>query len=203
MSQEILYAHYKDSCERIREREKQRDRLFLIVLGLLGVLVLIFRYSVVLHAAVPEISLGGIKIKLSEVPISVLLSTAWTFLAALTLRYYQVTLDIEKKYDNLHILEKRLSAVLEDPGAINRESAGYLTKKGKWFRHWVWLFYTVAFPAVIISIIVWAIANEICVGSTPFAHRVYDIVLAAFTLISVASYLGAIWLKKKREPDDG
>lgn len=202
MSQEILYGHYKDSFERIREREKQRDRLFLIVVGLLGVLVFILRYSVVFHAAVPEISISSIKINLNEVPISVLLSTAWTFLAALTLRYYQVTLDIEKKYDNLHTLEKRLSAVLEDPGAINRESAGYITQKGKWFRHWVWLFYTAAFPVVVISIVVWAIANEVCVGSIPLAHRVYDITLAVFTLISVTSYLGGIWLKKNEESDE-
>jgi hypothetical protein len=203
MNQEILYEHYKDSYERIREREKQRDRLFLITVGLLGLLVLTLRYSVVLHAAIPEISLGGIKIKLSQVPINVLLSTVWTFLSALTLRYYQVTLDVEKKYDNLHTLEERLSAVLGDSNAIDRESAGYITKKGKLFRHWAWVFYTAAFPIVIISLVVWAIVNEVCAGSTPFSHRVYDIALAAFTLMSVGSYLGAIWLNRKNEADDG
>lgn len=202
MSQEILYAHYKDSCERIREREKQRDRLFLLVVGLLGLLVLTLRYSVVLHAAIPEISLGAIKIKLTQVPITVLLSTVWTFLAALTLRYYQVTLDVEKKYDNLHTLETRLSAALDDTNVIDRESAGYITKKGRWFRHWVWVFYTAAFPIVIISVVVWAIANEVCAGSTPLSHRVYDIALAAFTLISVVFYLEAIWLKRNGEADE-
>ncbi|WP_200243035.1 hypothetical protein [Thiohalocapsa halophila] len=196
MSREILYEHYKDSCERIRDREKQRDRLFLIVVGLLGLLVLALSYSVVLHAAIPEINLGAVKIKLTRVPITVLLSTVWTFLAALTLRYYQVTLDIEKKYDNLHALEQRLSASLGDGTAIDRESAGYITKKGKWFRHWAWVFYTAVFPVVVISIVVWAIANEVSAGSTPLSHRVYDIALAAFTLVSVASYLGAIWVKR-------
>mgnify|MGYP006894386006 CR=1 len=37
---EIIYKHYEDTFSIIREREKQRDFLFLVVIGFLGLLVI-------------------------------------------------------------------------------------------------------------------------------------------------------------------
>ena len=37
---DVLHDHHKDSFSHVREREKQRDRLFLVLIGLLALLSL-------------------------------------------------------------------------------------------------------------------------------------------------------------------
>jgi len=193
---DILHSHYKDSYDRIREREKQRDCLFLLVVALLGLIALELRYSVAIHAAISELSLGGLKVKLSQVPLPVLLSTTWTFFSVMLLRYYQVTIDVEKKYTYLLVVEARLSKCIGEKKIICRESSAYITKKGKWFRYWAWLFYTAAFPVIILVIVVCTILIEVNNPDIPSGHIVYDCVIAGLSLVSVLLYLFGVWFKK-------
>lgn len=192
----ILSELYRDSFDRVREREKQRDRLFLIVVALLGLLAVELQYSRLFLELAPEMNIAGVKLQLSQVPFPVLLSTTWTFLAILVLRYYQVTLDVEKKYDNLHAQEKVLSTCLGQNKEFDREGAGYLTDKGKAFRWWAWRFYTVGFPAIVIVVVVWTLANEISHGAIGRAHILYDVLLGAVTVLFIVLYVVAAWPKK-------
>jgi len=192
----LLHDHYKDTFSHVRERERQRDRLFLIVLGLLGLLLLQLHHSLLLQQAVTEVTIAGAKFSLSRIPIPVLLSTSWVFLAVFLLRYYQVVIHIEKQYDYLHPLESRLSKALGEDGSIRRESTGYATKKYSFFRHWVWVFYTCLFPVIVLASIGWALLLEWNAMVIPIAHKCFDSALALVVALSLAFYGVGRWLNR-------
>ena len=191
-----LYDHYKDTFSHIRERERQRDRLFLIVLGLLALLLLQLHHSLLLQQAVTEVTIAGLKFNLSKIPFPVLLSASWMFLAAFLLRYYQVVIHIEKQYDYLHPLELRLSKELGENRIIARESIGYTTKKASFFRHWVWLFYTGVFPAVILASVGWALFLEWNIILMPLAHKCFDSAAALIVALSLVLYSVGCWFNR-------
>ena len=75
---EVLHDHYKESFLHIREREKQRDRLFLFVIALIGVLFLEIQYSDVFSNVLGNIKLEFVELDISIMPISIFLSVTWT-----------------------------------------------------------------------------------------------------------------------------
>ena len=192
----VLHDHYKDTFSHIRERERQRGRLFLIVLGLIALVLFQLHHSLLLQQAVTEVSIAGFKLNLSKIPFPVLLSTSWMFLAVFLLRYYQVVIHIEKQYDYLHPLESRLSKALGEDGSIRRESIGYTTKKASLFRHWVWFFYTGLFPVVVLASIGWALLLEWNATLIPMVHKCFDSALALMVLLSLVLYGVGCWLNR-------
>jgi hypothetical protein len=192
----LLYDHYKDTFSHIRERERQRDRLFLIVLGLVALVLFQLHHSLLLQQAVTELTIAGFKLNLSKIPFSVLLSASWMFLAVFLVRYYQVVIHIEKQYDYLHPLESRLSRALGEDESICRESSGYTTKKASFFRHWVWVFYTGLFPFIILASVGWAMLLEWKVTLIPIAHKCFDSALAVMVLFSLVLYGVGCWLNR-------
>jgi hypothetical protein len=185
---EILHDHHKDSFENIREREKQRDRLFLILISLLGLLVFQLQYNL---AGISEVSILGVKVLLDKLPGAVILSATWTYVLVLLVRYYQVTVVIENQYDYLHRLEERLSALLGDEKLYRRESAAYLVKKAQGFRTWIWRYYTVAIPIMVIAATARAAYLEYCSGTIPIYHKIYD----GVTLIAALWLIGLYFLR--------
>jgi len=192
----LLYDHYKDSFSQIRERERQRDRLFLVVFGLIGLLVLQLDSSLLLQQTVSEIDVAGVKIDLSKIPIAVFLSTSWAFLSVFLLRYYQVTIHIEKLYDYLHPLEARISKAFGEDNLIARESTAYETKKASFFREWAWVFYTYLFPAIVCVSVVWSLFIEWNTMVIPLSHKCIDSVLGVMVLGSILLFIIASWLKR-------
>ena len=192
----LLHEHYKDTFAHIREREKQRDRLFLIVLAVLGLLVFQLQYALTLQQVVDEVSIAGFKMNLSKVPAPALLSLSWTFLTVVILRYYQVTVHVEKQYDYLHSLECSLSNALEGRYSIHRESSGYKTKKASLFRYWAWIFYTALFPAIVIVAVGWSLLLEWNAVVIPVPYRYFDSTLALIIICTLALYGIGVWLKR-------
>lgn len=146
----LLYEHYKDTFSHIREREKKRTRLFLLVLITLGLLVLQLNFALTLDQVLKEVIVVGLSMSINQIPSAALVSISWALLVVFLMQYYQVTLHIEKQYDYLHQLESELNRVLDNKICISRESNGYMTEKGSLFRHWIWLFYTLLIPIIIV-----------------------------------------------------
>ncbi len=192
----LIYDHYKDTFFHIRDRERQRDRLFFFVIALLGFLVLQERYSLFLSQFVSEIEIVGIKINLNQVPLPAVLSTSWTFLSVLFLRYFQVTVHIDKQYEFLHSLENILSESLDYNKAFCRESSGYFTQKTEGFRNIVWFFYTVIFPLIIFITIIFSIYSEWNSLFIPCSHKIYDFTIGVITSIFLFFYTYGICLKR-------
>lgn len=182
---EILHDHHKDSFKNIREREKQRDRLFLILISLLGLLVFQLQYNL---GGIPEISILGVRVLLDKLPGAVILSATWTYFLVLLVRYYQVNVVVENHYDYLHWLEEQLSSLLGDEKFYRRESAAYLVKKAQGFRTWVWRFYTVAIPIIVAAATARAAYLEFHSGTIPFYHKIYDALALAASLWLITLY---------------
>jgi hypothetical protein len=194
---EILYDHYKDSFDKIRDRENQRDRLFIVVAILVAAHVLLLTYAAELPNIVSSFELLGASVEIQRIPIPAILSLSWTLLATVVLRYFQITVHIDKQYDYLHSLEQRLSSALGEPQAISRESAAYLTPRGEILRHVSWVFYLVVFPVAIIGAVIFAALSERADDSIPSVHKIYDFAVGLFIVIVVVVFIAGIWWNRK------
>lgn len=187
---ETLHDHHKDSFLYIRDREKQRDRLFLILIALIDFILIQVQYSNLSGAF--EVDVAGIKTNLSKIPSTLILSMSWTFFLALLLRYFQVAIHVDRQFDYLHDLENYISNLL-GPDAVTkqiyrRESAAYLVKKGAHFRDLVWFFYSFVFPTIVVIAVIYAGFQECRLASIPNGNKWYDILIAAAGLISIGYY---------------
>ena len=202
---EILHQQYRDTFFHIREREKQRDRLFIIVIILLGLVTFQESYPDKADLGSAELSFLGVKIPLNLFPTFVLLNATWTFVAVLLMKYYTVSIHIEKQYDYLHPLEERLSKTLNCKELL-RESVGYTTKKWKIFRYFSWHFYTVIFPIITYLPTVYPVKFHFswlfnCSDVAPSAHRIYDFLISVLIILSTTFYLCGGLHKPRSQPE--
>jgi len=77
---EVLHDHYKESFSHIREREKQRDRLFAIIIAFISILFLEILYSDNFSNILRNIKLEFVELNISIMPFSVFLIITWTCL---------------------------------------------------------------------------------------------------------------------------
>jgi hypothetical protein len=195
-SLQFYHDHYKDTFSYIRDCERQRNNLFVFVLIMLGLQVLQLRLAITLQALLKEVNVSGISISLSKIPSDVFVSIVWVLLSVFIMRYYQVTLHIEKQYDYLHKVESDIERLLGGQHSFCRESTGYLTKKGFFFRHWAWLFYTLFMPLIIIGAILWCLVLEWNTALPPVGQICFDAFSATVSVICIILYLIAIWGKR-------
>lgn len=193
---DLLYDHYKESFRIIRKTERARDFRFLFVVVLLALVVLQATFEVAFVTVVEQVKIFGFKIELARVPTAVILSSSWLFLFIFVVRYYQATMHIERQYSYLHTQEKRLSDLLPGELTIERESTGYMTSKGKLFRHWVWLFYTVAYPLVVLILVLWSIFLELNAAGVALPHKIFDSIMAILIGITVVCYGLGTWANR-------
>ena len=146
---EVLHDHYKESFLHIREREKQRNRLFLFVIALIGVLFLEIQYSDVFSNILGNIKLEFVELNISIMPISIFLSVTWTYLFVIVLKYCQSSILIERQYEYLYHLEDKISQLFSDQSVYCREGRAYLDKYPL-FSDLVWIFYILLFPIIVI-----------------------------------------------------
>jgi len=184
---EVLHDHYKDSFNLIREREKQRDRLFLIIITLIGLLYFELAYPEMVKHIIRQAEAGGVTVDLSAVPISIFLSVTWTILFALALRYCQSSILIERQYDYLHTVENQLAKIAGNDSMFQREGKSYLDQYPV-FSNWAWIFYTMLFPAIILLVVIMALLLETEKINGPQYMFVYDSVIASGLTLTFILY---------------
>lgn len=182
----ILHDHYKESFALIREREKQRDLLFLYLIGVIGALFLSTQYPKLLPTAL-EFSPAGTKFSLSGIPIAVITSVLWTVLLTLSLRYCSYTVWIDRQYPYLNALEGKISALLGDDQLYRREGKLYNDNYPavSW---WVWAVYTLVFPTLVLTtvgVLMWLTWENVTV---PRGHQWFDTVVGAAVVVTFALY---------------
>jgi hypothetical protein len=148
---EILHDHHKDSFSYIRDREKQRDRLFLLEIALIAFLAVAVLFTANLGAVLQSVKFADAQANLGQLPIPAVITGSWAFLFALTLRYCQVGIVVERQYDYLHVLEARISSEFGDSNLYVRESAAYL-RSYPVFSSWAWVSYVYIFPTLIVLV---------------------------------------------------
>lgn len=186
---QILHDHYKESFAYIRERERQRDRLFLILIALFGLLAFEVLYPTTLSQVLPavEVPVVNAKLDVSHLPMAAILGTTWVFVLAILLRYGKVTITIERQYSYLHKLEEKISSIIGDAGMYCREGQAY-EKKYPAFSWWAWCFYTILFPLLVLYATIILIGVEWRTLDTSIHSKIIDSVLALGVLISISLY---------------
>jgi hypothetical protein len=116
----------------------------------------------------------------------------WTLLLVLLLRYFQSTLNLDRKFAYLHNLETYISELLGQEAVTKqiyqRESSAYFVEKGKHFRDIAWFFYSFIFPLIVVGILVFTGWQEFWLSSIPNGNKAYDIAIALAGLVSIVVY---------------
>lgn len=188
---EILHDHYKESFSYIRDREKQRDNLFLVQIALLGLLFLEVYQTAGIQGLlkIMEVSAAGAKLNIGELPSAVVLSVTWTVMLALTLRYCQTSISVERQYGYLHGLEEKLSSLLGDKDVYRREGKAYLAEYPL-FSEWVWRFYTLVFPLIVAGSVFYLVGWELWYKSSGHYNTVYDLLIGVGVVMTLGLYRG-------------
>lgn len=189
---EILYDHYKETCSITAEAVKRRDRLLVYVVLTLALLVL--------QGVLPEVSGATLNSVLSHqfgtttsIDLSIIGSAIWFMLLLFVLRYFQISMFVERQYTYIHSLEGKI-----DNGLISREGKAYLNKYPI-FSDWMWLLYTVIFPLLLLLIVITKIGSEItfaCLNNWTYTTSL-NLVISILMIVSVSLYLFSFHSKKK------
>ena len=200
-SLELYYDHYKDTFSYLRVYISARDKVFYITLGLL---IAIFFQSnnpdVAKNISVVLVKKNiGDNIYINTNFINSLLLFAFL---SLVIKYFQLTLLIERQYPYLHSIEEELTANLGIK--ITREGKSYAETYpivlSVIHRIYSWLF-----PGVLISIIIVKFFNELKFFGDEWknGYFIFDSIILLFMLAIVITYIS--WsqfkdFKKSAEP---
>lgn len=119
---DIQYDHYKETFKIIRENEKERNKLFIIVIIHVLVIFLFMVKPNEIYQTINEFSKNyiqnGLYFGINAIEIFIWISTLY-----FSTRYFQININIDRKYIYLHNLEEQLSKSLKLE--FNRESKAY------------------------------------------------------------------------------
>lgn len=183
---ELLHDHHKDSFSRIRERESQRDRLFLVLVALYALLTIQIQYPLDFDNTIDKIAPFGVEISVESLPFAAFLSATWLFTAAIALRYFTTSTNIERQYDYLHKLEEAISSQFE--GDIYRRESREYTERYPLLQSVAWRSYTLLFPIVAFLATAFLLVEEIRNLDYFALNKILDSVIAGYLLILVLAY---------------
>jgi hypothetical protein len=194
---EILYDHYKDTYENIKQRERRRSKLF-IINGVILFLLLLFGIE---PTASVSIIVSTIKQRfgadLADI-FPVVVSALWLLLLYTTMNYYQVCIHIERQYKYLHEIEALLADMLTQK--FSREGKSY-KKDYPLLIKIIYILYKGFFPAIYMLCISTRIGMEITLGD---CYLVFDLIISiATTAIIFLYFLSSIKIKTKKGDPEG
>lgn len=203
---ELLHDHHKDSFAYIVEREKDRERLLLILTALFALLALEIEFPIGVEGALDTVTVFGVEVNVDALPLPAFLTATWVLILLITLRYCRASVAVEKQYKYLHRLEDRISKAL-DGGIYDRESKAY-EHDGKHvaFRWWTWGFYTVLLPILAATVVSALLIEEWTGLNYPLLNKVLDTAAAGGVLVSFVLYrtvpqIAKLLKRTKESPD--
>lgn len=183
----LLHDHYKESFSLIRSREDQRDKIFLQLLLVYLLIILEIIFPANIHGALGPLSIAGTTINLQHVPLSLLLNASWVFLAAFVLKYYQIVKFVDRQYKYLHMLEDRVSDLLNDQDIYRREGHAYLSQYPLLLK-WAWICYTVLFPVALLIATIYLYSVEATALRHSWISKAFDGIFGLSVVVSVVLY---------------
>lgn len=184
---ELLHDHYKESFALIREKEQQRDRLLLIIIGLYAVIILAVGYPAEFGGSVGTLTIFGTEVKTEAIPTAALLSALWVFTAVIVLRYCQLCVSVERSYPYVHDLENVISGGLGDGISFCREGKAYLDNYPP-LLNLAWRAYGYVVPLIVGGATVALVCVEWNRRLTPLAHKWLDTAMGAGIILVLISY---------------
>lgn len=121
---EILYDHYKESCELARKNEVTRNKLFIVLCILLGLLFLFSYDSNSILGLIQSWIRGSYNCDLMF-SSNIIQAILWIVLFIVTLRYLGLNINLDRSYSYIHKLENEIN----EEGTkitVTREGKSYL-----------------------------------------------------------------------------
>lgn len=183
---ELLYDHYKESCELARNNEIKRNRFFILVCVLLG-LLFFFSYdqNSILGLIQSWIS-GNYNCNLMF-SSNVIQAILWILLFLLTLRYLGLNINLDRNYNYIHKLEDEINKE-EKKETITREGKDYLNNYPA-LNNITYYSYRIILPIIYFFIIIIKLKLE-CVAQGGFNISIFfQILLGILCIILITAYL--------------
>lgn len=122
---ELLYDHYKDTCEIQRENLILRNKMFVFTTVTMAILLLLSYSPDTCGAAIIAFIEHAYGIDIA-IQFGLIQCLAWVILIYFSMRYYQATITIERTYKYIHKTEGQLNKYVRDSTFIDREGKSYL-----------------------------------------------------------------------------
>lgn len=197
---EVLSDHYKDSFEHLLEHRRFRDRLFRFILLVMTTMVFQLYSPAEATQAISDLATQKLELT-SPIDSSFVASMVWFALLAFTVRYYQAVIVLERQYDYIHKLESVLSQNYEGK-AFTREGAAYLADYPL-FSKWASKLYTVAFPLLLVILVIAKIVSELCEAPRVSVTLGFDVVVSILVLISIVLSMTSLHRRRSTEVPSG
>ena len=153
---EIAYDHYKETFTYVKEAEKDRNKIFIIVALLITALYLFAIEPDSLYQVVNDFITEQWQISIN-VGFGTVQSLLWVILLFYSIRYFQINTYIERQYTYLHKLESDIANKVDF--IFEREGKGYLDKYPL-LLDMIYYIYTWAFPVIYILVVCYKIVLE-------------------------------------------
>ncbi len=125
-NRELIYAHYKDTCEIQTKNISQRNRLLLaFFISVIVLLLFIFQ-----EKSSMSVLLGLFRSRYNidlNFSIELIRSLLWLMLFYFTMQYYSKSINIERNYLYIHELEENINQLCGQT-LLKRESQAYLNR---------------------------------------------------------------------------
>jgi len=184
----VLCEHHKDSFSQIKNWEKRRDRSFFAVAALLGFLLLSVHFPKVAKDLVESGAATETATILSDLPMTILVSFVWSLLFSVVLRYCQACIWVDRQYDYLHAVEKKMGEIAGNNELFQREGEAYLNKYPA-FSSWATLFYIAVYPLTVVLVSLKLLHTE-CKSEENEFHLYFDGLMWLGIFISFFLYRG-------------
>jgi len=193
-----LNEHYNSTVADFKELGKSRERNFLAILVLLGVMAFQFISPNQSKDILTQFVQNQLNIDVS-LSINIIGSLVWFSLLYVSIKYFQTVINIEKQYNYTHKLEAELSKNYDEE-VFTREGKAYLNNYPI-FSEWVHILYWYIFPALFFITITAKIIGEYLV-STDKLPFIFNAIIYLCLVISTGLYVYSLVKSKKNTEDD-
>ncbi len=193
---EILYDHYNNTFSYIKECIKKREKLFILAFVFLFINFLQIFFSEECLKIANRLLENEINAKsLIFIGEGFFSNILWFFLLGVVIRYFQINILINRQYDYIHKLEKKICKLVNDKNFLTREGVAYL-KKYSFFSDWVHILYVYIFPSLLLLISLSRIIVEfIKAGEITWSNFISTVF---FILIAITTILYLVFIKFKK-----
>lgn len=181
-----LTEHYNDTQRIAEKMVRTRDTYFFLIIGI----VILFTFQIFSPDESGGMLQEVIKAQLqTETSVSLIYinSIFWFCLLAVSARYFQTVINLEKQYNYIHGLEALLSAEF-DGKAYTREGKSYL-KNYAIFSDWMHIVYRYIFPGALIAAVIAKIWNEVNLQNVNLVALWIDILIGIALIVSTILYI--------------
>ena len=192
----VLNNHYNNTVADMKKTAGSRDRAFVTVFVLLGVMSFILVSPNQSQSLLSQIITTRLGID-ATLSLSLMGSLIWAGILFTSIRYFQTVINLEKIYNYSHRLEEELSKNYSGV-VFTREGKSYL-ENYPIYSEWLHLVYRYIFPVLLVILLALKIITEMATKDYPTLPLLIDSLIFIMTVISVILYVYSIWKSEKDE----